>query len=468
MYKSLAEQSISLSSSSQCLLQLLLSCRVDVMYPSSNANDEDPTASFKSKANDITTEHLSQDYKQGPSSKRVLGLHEAESLAGPLLSDNLMKLERVNPALGRSLIDNGFGSGANKTVGYREWAMYVIAVLIAMGDTTDQLQVYLNAALKHGATEMEIIDLTTLVSGFTGAPRAVNGIRRLGDTLFSNRNYQLPNLQERIISLHDHDTLVRDSHGYGVPVILIHALSMDCHMWQEVFPVLAGAGRVISYDLRGHGIARAAPLTKSLWHLAEDLLELIDILGLDKVDIYGASYGGAVAQYFTLSYPERVQSLAVIASSSTGHKLLATRATRAEEHGVESLLGESITRWFLPETIARDEWMVRYARACHRRARVEDWAGAWRAMASLDCADRLSEIQVPVLVLAGTQDLSATPAIMKPTAEGCKYGEYRELNPGTHMMVMEQAAAASEELLAFRARVLRRLLDDHGDKQLSN
>ncbi|KAN0089245.1 alpha/beta-hydrolase [Hyaloscypha variabilis] len=411
------------------------------------------SANLISRPTVITTENGSQDYMQGPSIKRVLGLHEAESLAGPLLTSNLQKLEQMNPALGRSLIDNGFGSGANTSIGYREWAMLVMAVLITMGDTTDQLQVYLNAALKHGATETEIIDLTTLVSGFAGAPRSVNGIRAIAEAMFATHKYHLPGLQERVISLHDHNTLVRDSHGDGVPVILIHALSMDCHMWQEVFPQLAGAGRVISYDLRGHGQARGAPLTKSLSHLAEDLLELINILALDKIDVYGASYGGAVAQYFTLAYPERVRSLAVIASSSTGHKLLETRATRAEANGVESLLPESIQRWFLPETIARDEWMVRYARACHRRARVEDWAAAWRAMAALDCADRLPEIQVPVLVLAGTQDLSATPAIMKPTAEGCKYGEYRELNPGTHMMVMEQPEAASDELLAFRTRV---------------
>ncbi|KFZ15701.1 hypothetical protein V502_05444 [Pseudogymnoascus sp. VKM F-4520 (FW-2644)] len=390
---------------------------------------------------------------QGPSIRRTLGLHEAESLAGPLLAKNLQQLELANPYLGRSLIENGFGNNSNTSLGYREWAMVVIAVLIAMGDTTDQLQVYLGGALKHGATETEIIDLVNLVSGFSGAPRAVNGIRRISETLFAARNYSLPDLEEKVVQLQDHNTLVRDSHGAGVPIVLIHALSMDCHMWKEVFPELASTGRVIAYDLRGHGQARAAPLTKDLDHLAEDLRELLDNLGVDKIDVYGASYGGAVAQYFTLAHPERVRSLAVIASTSKGHEILLSRATRAEANGVQSLLGESITRWFLPETIARDEWMVRYARACHRRARVEDWAAAWRAMAGLDCVSRLGEIQVPVLVLAGTQDLSATPAIMKPTFEGCKYGEYKELNPGTHMLVMEQAEAASAELVAFRKRV---------------
>ena len=393
-----------------------------------------------------------QIYLQGPSIQRRLGLQESERLAGPLLVENLKKLERVTPVLGRSLIENSFGS--NSTIlGYREWNMVIIAVLVAIGDTTDQLQIYLLGALKHGATEKEIIDLINLTAGFTGAPRAVNGIRRISETLFGARDVHLRNVEETVVRLHDHNTLVQDSHGGGVPVLLIHALSLDCNMWKNVFPSLASGGRVISYDLRGHGQARAAPLTKDLNHLANDLKELLDIMGVDKVDVYGASYGGAVAQYFTLAYPERVRSLAVIASASKGHEILLSRATRAEMDGVESLVGESIIRWFLPETIARDEWMVRYARACHRRASVEDWAAAWRAMAALDCLDRLGEIQVPVLVLAGTQDLSATPAVMKPTYERCKYGEYKELNPGTHMMVMEQAEATSAALTEFRTRV---------------
>ena len=393
-----------------------------------------------------------QSYLQGPSTQRRRGLQESERLAGPLLAENLKKLERVNPALGRSLIENGFGNNST-SLGYREWTMVIIAVLVAIGDTTDQLQVYLQGALKHGATEREIIDLINLTAGFTGAPRAVNGIRRISETLFGARDVHLRNVEETVVRLHDHNTLVRDSQGNGVPVVLIHALSMDCNMWKDIFPRLASGGRVISYDLRGHGQARAAPLTKDLDHLADDLRELLDIMRVDKVDVYGASYGGAVAQYFTLAYPERVRSLTVIASASKGHEILLSRATRAEIDGVESLVGESIIRWFLPETIARDEWMVRYARTCHRRASVEDWAAAWRAMAALDCLDRLGEIQVPVLVLAGTQDLSATPEVMKPTYERCKYGEYKELNPGTHMMVMEQAEAASVELIGFRTRV---------------
>ncbi len=74
-------------------------------------------------------------------------------------------------------------------------------------------------------------------------------------------------------------------------------------------------------------------------------------------------------------------------------------------------------------------------------------------MAALNCVDRLVKIEVPVLVLAGTQDTSTPPATMKRTCEGCRLGEYKELDRGMHMFVMENADAALADLIAFRGRI---------------
>lgn len=74
-------------------------------------------------------------------------------------------------------------------------------------------------------------------------------------------------------------------------------------------------------------------------------------------------------------------------------------------------------------------------------------------MADLDCEERLHEIEVPVLVLAGTQNTSAPPALMKRTFERYRYGEYREVVRGMHLFVTENAEAAAMELLGFRSPV---------------
>ncbi|KAL2788218.1 Alpha/Beta hydrolase protein [Aspergillus keveii] len=359
----------------------------------------------------------------------TMGRHTAFQLAGQHMITNLERLESINPSSG---------------------AMFWKAVLTALGDCADQVEIYTEAALKHGATEDEILAVINHASSFAGTPRAVNTMRRIAGTLASARQFERP--RETVVRLRDHDTLIREySPGAaGTPIILIHALSMDGRMFTEVAPSLTSAGRVITYDLRGHGYARGAPLTTSLDHLVDDLKQLVDILDIEKADVYGASYGGAVAQYFTLAHPSRVRSLCTMATSAQGHPLLATRATRAEEGHMQELVAEAIIRWFLPETIALNPWFVRYARANVEQVRVEEWAAAWRAMAALDCLHRIPEISVPILVLAGKQDASATPEHMKPIYQESPNGTYVELDPGTHMMVMEQPEAVANALLNFR------------------
>ncbi|EXJ56330.1 uncharacterized protein A1O5_12597 [Cladophialophora psammophila CBS 110553] len=391
-----------------------------------------------------------------PQSKEVMGYHEAFRFGGHLLANNVARVVEQNPGLGRSILD-GFGVNmATTSLGYREWALISIATLTAMGDTSDQLNVYVEGALNHGATVEEILDVFKHANAFVGAPRAVNAVRRTWDQLSQSGPRNPDGYTEKLIRLGDHETLVRDTGAPGIPIILIHALSMDGRMWREVLPLVAASGtRVIAYDLRGHGYARGAPLTPSLEHLCSDLELLLNTLNITSADIYGASYGGAVAQYFALDYPSRTRSLAVLATAGKAPPVLATRATRAEQNGMDSLVAESIIRWFLPETIAENTWCVRYARGCVRRARVEDWAAAWRAMSRLDCLDRLQELKIPVLSLSGKQDLSSTPPMMQAIVDACKNttAEFQSIDPGTHMMVMEMPGPVAEKLSAFRKKV---------------
>ena len=386
--------------------------------------------------------------------KRLVGFHEARTLAGEHMVGNVQRLEEMNPTLGRSVIENGFGGTTpNAGFGYREWALQTLGVLTAMGDCADQLDVYLEAALKHGATEDEVLGIINHAASFAGSPRAVNTMRRCRARISASREFDVPPPKETIVRLADHDTLVLDTGGSGTPIVLIHALSLDSRMFQKVIPRLAKTARVIAYDLRGHGLARGAPLTQSLDHLVGDLLVLFDRLSIASADVYGASFGGAVAQYFTLAHPTRVRSLCPMATSAQGHSLLHSRATRAEKGEMPTLLIEAMVRWFTTESIAANRWCVRYARTKVEHVRVEEWAAAWNAMAKLDCLYRIRDIECPILVLAGAKDLSSTPERMKPIYEQARDGTYVELPTGTHMMAMEMPGEVAEALLAFRHKV---------------
>lgn len=298
------------------------------------------------------------------------------------------KIEAVglaDPQLKR-MLDGAARVFADSTLGHREWALLTMATLIAIGDAPDQLEVYLQLAVRNGATDDEILDVVNHAAVYVGAPRAVNVMRTISAYLTQERASRLPSVKESVLRLEDHDTLVWDNGGDGVPMLLIHALSLDHRFWREVYPQLAGAGRVIAYDLRGHGHARGAPLIESLDHVADDARVLLDRLGVEHADIYGASFGGAIAQHLALNFPDRVRSLGLIATSSWAPlDVLDARAESAEEHGMAAQIPETLIRWFSPETIAENGWAVRYARECVRRDSVASGAplgGRWLASTS--------------------------------------------------------------------------------------
>ncbi|OAP55361.1 hypothetical protein AYL99_10334 [Fonsecaea erecta] len=365
------------------------------------------------------------------------------------------------------------GSGGKPTTG-------------ADADGGATLEEYVATALHYGATESEIHNVVFQSSASIGAARAVAVRARVEDalkkSLSSSLRAGLHHLEKEVLvgggGTGSHKTVVRDSDPQNtrgvVPIVLIHALALDRRMWDAVFASLAAASssgdsplRIISYDMRGHGYAAHAPSAQSLTQLADDLHSILERLHIPRADVYGQSYGGAVAQYFALKYPQSTRSLGLITTAGEAQPSWITRATRAEEAGsVLPLLPETLMRWFTPAAIARNEWGVRYARSCVERISVQDWGDAWRCMSGLDTLDQLRQsgrLKCPVLLVCGVQDLSTGPQWMTRLKEACEKGGggggglvvYKEVDPGVHMMALEQGEALTREILEFRRRVDR-------------
>jgi 3-oxoadipate enol-lactonase len=104
--------------------------------------------------------------------------------------------------------------------------------------------------------------------------------------------------------------------GHGPPLILIHGLSDDLHFWDPLIPQLSPYYRIITLDLRGHGLSEETPGPYSIEIFSEDILYLLSNLKINKAHFMGFSMGGAIAQQFTLDHPEMVSSLILISSFS--------------------------------------------------------------------------------------------------------------------------------------------------------
>jgi pimeloyl-ACP methyl ester carboxylesterase len=106
-----------------------------------------------------------------------------------------------------------------------------------------------------------------------------------------------------------------EEHGSGRPLILLHGgiLTIDLS-FGRMLPALAEQHRVIGVELQGHGHTEDIDRRLQLDLLAEDVVALMDHLGLERADLFGYSLGGLVATELVVRHPERVDRLVVAAT----------------------------------------------------------------------------------------------------------------------------------------------------------
>ncbi|MER2605956.1 MAG: alpha/beta hydrolase [Siculibacillus sp.] len=107
-------------------------------------------------------------------------------------------------------------------------------------------------------------------------------------------------------------------HGSGAPVVLIHGSGPGVSAWANwrgVIPVLRERFRVIAPDMVGFGFTdrpTGIAWTRSTW--IRQTIDLLDALGLDRVDLVGNSFGGAIALALAIAHPSRVRRLVLMGS----------------------------------------------------------------------------------------------------------------------------------------------------------
>jgi pimeloyl-ACP methyl ester carboxylesterase len=94
------------------------------------------------------------------------------------------------------------------------------------------------------------------------------------------------------------------------PTIFVHGFGGDLQSWDPLWALLPSGRGYVRYDLRGFGGSSA--LSNAWFHHADDLLNLLDALRIERCNLVGVSMGGSVALNFALSHPKRVQLVGLI------------------------------------------------------------------------------------------------------------------------------------------------------------
>jgi pimeloyl-ACP methyl ester carboxylesterase len=101
--------------------------------------------------------------------------------------------------------------------------------------------------------------------------------------------------------------------GDGSDVVMVHGITGNLAVWHlQLVPALSDRFRVLTYDLRGHGYSGTPPSGYTPDDMADDLLGLLDGLGLERPALVGHSYGADITLYFAARHPDRVSQVMAI------------------------------------------------------------------------------------------------------------------------------------------------------------
>jgi len=251
--------------------------------------------------------------------------------------------------------------------------------------------------------------------------------------------------------------LYYEESGTGHPIVMVHGGFISNRMWDDQFEDFAKHYRVIRYDARNHGISKSDPDTFS-HH--DDLFRLFEELGIEKAVVMGLSMGGYIAQDFTLSYPEKVSALVLAGPGMSGYEFhgeefeeYAEDYTEAARSGDPAKIIESFQKAWTDgphrepsevDSVVREKVRSMAAETFEIRNRE-----AIEKRLSPPAIGRLSEINVPVLVVVGKVDMPGIHEIVDMIEKEVPGTRKVVIDGAAHMVNMEKPEEFNRVVLEF-------------------
>jgi proline iminopeptidase len=257
--------------------------------------------------------------------------------------------------------------------------------------------------------------------------------------------------------------------GRGQPLLLMHGGPGADHWSMLSFRQLAARFTLVFYDHRCNGRSTGYPVSSMTWeNLTADADALREELGFDRWAVLGHSFGGHVALEYALRYPDRLSHLVLEDTGADAH-WSAEDAPRlvAERYGPEK--AELVRRWFHGEFPPEDmfkilmklgpiynphtgliDFVLEAFRARGWRSRPEAFFYASRTLLpGWSVMDRLGEITVPTLVIAGVDDFIFPPACQRELAAGIPGAQLRLIERAGHNPHDERTAEVMAAIRQF-------------------
>ncbi len=233
-------------------------------------------------------------------------------------------------------------------------------------------------------------------------------------------------------------------------LILSHSLGSDLSMWDSQVKTLKSYFHILRYDHPGHGKSGSLNKVPSIADLGEDILALMDKLGIQKSLFCGLSLGGMVGQWLGANAPGRFTKIAI---SSTAAKientdLLRNRIRTIRANGLETIYESVISNWFTESFRHRNPETIRKFLEILKNTSTEGYAKVAETVCELDLRKVLVRIKLPFLILYGKYDKATPSDWNKYIHSKIANSEIFELD-ASHMANEEDSNTFNNKIISF-------------------
>lgn len=202
------------------------------------------------------------------------------------------------------------------------------------------------------------------------------------------------------------------AHEHAPWVVLSNSILTDLSIWDGQMSVLQGVN-VVRYDQRGHGKSSVTPSPLDFDILAQDLIDVLDGIGIDRVTYIGLSMGVPTGLAAYAMAPQRFERLVFVdgqaASAASGAAFWDDRISLARSEGMGAVADANVDRWL--KTFGPQDNRAMTLRRMMAETPLMGFCAAAHALRCYDYSEVLNRITVPLRMIAGAED-GAIPQAM--------------------------------------------------------
>ncbi|RJS50306.1 alpha/beta hydrolase [Bacillus subtilis] len=248
-----------------------------------------------------------------------------------------------------------------------------------------------------------------------------------------------------LISIASRKHLFYEEYGQGIPIIFIHPPGMG----RKVFyyqRLLSEHFRVIFPDLSGHGDSEHTGDTASISYYANEIIQFMDALYIDKAVFFGYSAGGLIAQHIGFIRPDKVSHLILSGAYPAVHNVIGQKLHKLGMYLLEKNPG--LLMRILAGSHTKDRQLRSILTGHMKKADQAHWHQYYQDSLGYNCIEQLPRLNMPMLFMyGGLRDWTFTNAGYYRRA--CSHAEFFRLEYQGHQLPTKQWKTCNELVTGF-------------------